>query len=58
MTTNEQWADAKLAETLERIRVQLLAHLAAIARALEQARRTGSEPSAQPSRMTGHLPRS
>jgi hypothetical protein len=35
--TADEWADAKLAETLERIRVQLLAHLAAIARALEQA---------------------
>ena len=38
MTTNE-WADAKLSETLERIRLQLLAHLAAIARALEEAQR-------------------
>jgi hypothetical protein len=37
--TTEEWAQEKLAETLERIRVQLLAHLAAIARALEQARR-------------------
>jgi hypothetical protein len=35
--TADEWADAKLSETLERIRVQLLAHLAAIARALEQA---------------------
>jgi hypothetical protein len=39
MTSDETWADAKLAETLERIRVQLLAHLAAIARALEQCGR-------------------
>jgi hypothetical protein len=39
MTSNEQWATDKLAETLERIRLQLLAHVAAIARALEQARR-------------------
>jgi hypothetical protein len=35
--TAEQWADNKLAETLERIRLRLLEHLAAIARALEQA---------------------
>jgi hypothetical protein len=55
--TADEWADAKLSETLERIRVQLLAHLAAIAAVLEQARRTGSEPSARPSRMTDHLPR-
>lgn len=37
--TDETWANDKLAETLERIRLQLLAHIAAIARALEQARR-------------------
>jgi hypothetical protein len=37
--TADEWADAKLSETLERIRVQLLAHLAAIARALEQCAR-------------------
>jgi hypothetical protein len=53
-----EWAADKLAETLERIRLQLLAHVAAIAAALELARRTGIEPSAPPSRMTGHLPRS
>jgi hypothetical protein len=34
-----EWAADKLAETLERIRLQLLAHMAAIARALEQAKR-------------------
>ncbi len=34
---DEKWAQDKLTETLERIRVQLLAHLAAIARALEAA---------------------
>jgi hypothetical protein len=39
MSDVDKWAQDKLAETLERIRVQLLAHLAAIARALEQARR-------------------
>jgi hypothetical protein len=55
--TADEWADIKLAETLERIRLQLLAHMASIAAALESARRTGSEPSALPSRMTGHPPR-
>ena len=45
MTSNEQWATDKLSETLERIRVQLLVHLAAIARALEQAQgRPDSRP--------------
>jgi hypothetical protein len=56
--TAEQWADNKLAETLERIRLQLLEHLAAIAAVLERARRTGSEPAALPSRTTDRLPRS
>jgi PHD/YefM family antitoxin component YafN of YafNO toxin-antitoxin module len=39
MTSDETWAADKLAETLERIRLQLLAHVAAIARALEQCAR-------------------
>jgi hypothetical protein len=39
MSDVDKRATDKLAETLERIRLQLLAHVAAIARALEQARR-------------------
>jgi hypothetical protein len=37
--SDSDWAQDKLAQTLERIRLQLLAHMAAITRALEQARR-------------------
>jgi hypothetical protein len=57
MTSDSQRAADKLAETLERIRLALIEHMAAITGALEQARRTGSEPGALPSRMTGHPPR-
>jgi hypothetical protein len=39
MTSDETWAADKLAETLERIRLSLIEHMAAITRALEQARR-------------------
>lgn len=35
----DEWAHDKLAETLEQIRLQLLQHLAAIAKALQEARR-------------------
>jgi hypothetical protein len=38
MTSDSQWAADKLAETLERIRLALIEHMAAITRALEQAR--------------------
>jgi hypothetical protein len=57
MSDVDKWASDKLAETLERIRLALIEHMAAITGALELARRTGSEPSALPSRMTGHPPR-
>jgi hypothetical protein len=39
MTSDETWAADKLAETLERIRLALIEHMAAIAAALERAKR-------------------